>query len=247
LSSLRAPQLKPHFDPLLLPGEGVLLLRENGAHALYGALYEQLIPLLDGSHSTDAIVELLSADYKKAQVYFALITLQARGYLCEAVSRLSPAEASFWAELEVDPEQACRLVEAARVEVIALGAVDSATVLEALRSNGIALTEIGEKSALTLVICDDYLNEEVVELINAFDNKAGVGCYCDHAVASCGLDLYSVVINLVVMHALPAGYVVKGLWNASWHHSGKPLYQRSSLELPAKRQLGCWRSLRRLK
>ena len=81
MSSPRSPQLKPHFDPLLLPGEGVLLLRENGAHALYGALYEQLIPLLDGSHSTDAIVELLSTDYKTAEVYFALITLQARGYL----------------------------------------------------------------------------------------------------------------------------------------------------------------------
>ncbi|KGG26424.1 MULTISPECIES: TOMM precursor leader peptide-binding protein [unclassified Prochlorococcus] len=168
MSSLRAPQLKPHFDPLLLSGEGVLLLRENGAHALYGNLYEQLIPLLDGSHSTDAIVELLSADYKKAQVYFALITLQARGYLCEAVSRLSPAEASFWAELEVDPEQACRLVEAARVEVIAVGAVDSTPVLEALRSNGIALAEGGEESSLALVMCDDYLNEEVVELNQRF-------------------------------------------------------------------------------
>ena len=171
MSSPRATQLKPHFDPLLLPGEGVLLLRESGAQALYGALYEQLIPLLDGNHSTESIIELLSTDYKKAEVYFALITLQARGYLCEAVSRLSPAEASFWAELEVDPEQACRLVEAARVEVIAVGAVNTKPVVEALQTSGITLAEGGEESALTLVICDDYLNEEVVELNQRFRHQ----------------------------------------------------------------------------
>ncbi len=147
-----------------MPGMGVLLLRESEAHALYGALYEKLIPLLDGSHSIDSIIELLSADYKKAQVYFALITLQARGYLCEAISHLSPAEASFWAELEVDPEKARRLVETSRVEVIALGSVDSSSVLQALQANGIPLAEVEEESTLTLVVCDDYLNDELIEL-----------------------------------------------------------------------------------
>ena len=70
-------------------------MRENGAHALYGALYEQLIPLLDGNHSTDAIVELLSTDYTTAEVYFALITLQ--GQNCEAA--IQEAESANIADL----------------------------------------------------------------------------------------------------------------------------------------------------
>ena len=222
------PQLKPHFDPLLLPAEGVLLLRENGAHALYGPLYERLIPLLDGINSTDAIVELLSTDYKRAEVYFALITLQVRGYLCEAVSRLSPAEASFWAELEVDPEQACRLVEAARVEVIAVGAVDSAPMLEALQSSGIALAEAGEKSSLALVICDDYLNEEVVELNQRFRQQGQRWLL----LRPLGRQLWLGPLfsdDQPGCHACLARWLRRqGLSNASWHHSGKRLYQRSS-------------------
>ena len=37
-----------------------------------------------------------------------------------------------------------------------------------MRSNGIALAEGGEESSLALVMCDDYLNEEVVELNQRF-------------------------------------------------------------------------------
>jgi len=46
---IRVPSFKAHLKPVIIPDEGVLLLSEDGATALYGKLYERVAPLIDGS------------------------------------------------------------------------------------------------------------------------------------------------------------------------------------------------------
>ena len=65
---LRKPRLQPHFEPVICPGEGVLLLHENKASVLRGDLYEHLIPLLDGTRTTDQLVQALTPEFSEAQV-----------------------------------------------------------------------------------------------------------------------------------------------------------------------------------
>jgi bacteriocin biosynthesis cyclodehydratase domain-containing protein len=165
------PQIKPHLHAVVLPGEGVLLVQEQRIRALHGALYERLIPLLDGSRSSEELVAALAPEHTAVSVYFALLRLQTRGYLCEALNQLDSEQGAFWAELGVDPEQAHRLVSAARVAVMALGAVDPIPVIEALTKAGLNLATGAESVSLTLVVCDDYLHPELDDLNRRFQHE----------------------------------------------------------------------------
>ena len=166
------PQLRPHYRPFPISEKGVLLLRENGARVLYGSLYERLIPLLDGTRSAEELVQMLAPEFTAAEICLTLISLQTRGYLCQAVTSLPPLEAAFWAELGVDPEQAAGLINSTRVALQRVGpGVDDST-LEAMRQ---ALVDVGlivvdhpTGADLTLVMCEHYLHPELESLNQRF-------------------------------------------------------------------------------
>ena len=80
---------------MISPGEGVLLLNEKAARVLRSDLYERLIPLLDGTRSADRPSTPLTPEFSAAQVYFTLISLQSRNYLCQALTTLSPEAAAY--------------------------------------------------------------------------------------------------------------------------------------------------------
>ena len=77
-------RLKPNFKFVVLSGQGVLLLEERRYKVLYGEIYERLIPMLDGSRSSDEIVSELSPCFSASKVYSSFLTLQARGYCIQA-------------------------------------------------------------------------------------------------------------------------------------------------------------------
>src|SRR5262245_44161376 len=81
---IERPQFKAHFDIEVLKGEGVFLLSEIGHSVLSGRLFELVAPLINGSRSSDDIVEKLQAKVPAAQVYYALKLLEQKGYLCES-------------------------------------------------------------------------------------------------------------------------------------------------------------------
>jgi bacteriocin biosynthesis cyclodehydratase domain-containing protein len=68
----------------VVPGEGVLLLSDRGDHVLCGTLYEHLAPWLTGRHSSDDVVARLASEHEAAEVYYALLELEDRGYVGEA-------------------------------------------------------------------------------------------------------------------------------------------------------------------
>jgi oxazoline/thiazoline synthase len=166
------PQLQPHYTPVISPGEGVLLFRENGSRVLRGSIYERLIPLLDGSRSADELTEILAPEFSPAETYFTLISLQSRNYLCQALNSLKPGEAAFWADLGLDPEQAVSLIRASRVALQAVGLDHDRPSLQsmqqALSDIGLVVVDACCGADLTLVVCDSYLNSELDDLNQRF-------------------------------------------------------------------------------
>ena len=89
---------------------------KKAARVVRSDLYERLNPpLLDGSRSADQLVQALTPEFSEAQVYFTLISLQSRNYLCQALTTLSPEAAAYWADLGLDPKQAVGLIQAVHV------------------------------------------------------------------------------------------------------------------------------------
>jgi len=71
---LRHPTLKAHLTAGAVPGEGVILVSEEGSWTLQGALFEKVLPLLDGVRTPEQIVTAL-APAPRAEVYYALEVL----------------------------------------------------------------------------------------------------------------------------------------------------------------------------
>ena len=172
LAVLRHPRLQPHFVPLICPGEGVLLLNEKVARVLRGDLYERLIPLLDGTRSADQLVQALTPEFSAAQVYFTLISLQSRNYLCQALTTLSPEAAAYWADLGLDPEQAVGLIQASRVALQSVGLPNDHSSLQqmgqALVSLGLAVVDVDAEADLTVVVCENYLHPDLDALNQSY-------------------------------------------------------------------------------
>ena len=94
------PAFGRHVSAIVIPGEGVALRGERTIEVLATPLYERLAPLLDGSHSTDEIVDLLEHEHDAAEVYFAIATLTTGGHVVDASSRTDDTHGAFWESLE---------------------------------------------------------------------------------------------------------------------------------------------------
>lgn len=161
---LNIPVFKQHYLVEVFPGEGVLLLSENGCRALHGRPYELVAPLLDGRRSADEIVCALAGQVDAATVYYVLNLLENKGYLTEASPDISPDTAAFWHSLDLEPRAALEALQSCSVAVLATEDLDPSGM-------HCALTEAGlrpgpqEASHLWLVLCKDYQLEEL-EAIN---------------------------------------------------------------------------------
>ncbi|TWB59398.1 TOMM precursor leader peptide-binding protein [Nitrospirillum viridazoti] len=160
---LRIPLLKAHLQATVFPGEGVLLLSEDGGTALHGAAYEGIVPLLDGRHTTDAIVDALAGRVDAARVYYVLGLLERAGHLVEAAPDQTGAEAAYWHAAGVDAPAARHALAARRVAVIAVGPADAGPLRAALVAAG--LQEVAADGAdLWIVAADDYLHPELAAI-----------------------------------------------------------------------------------
>src|SRR5207247_5260391 len=90
---LTQPSFKPHLHVEVVPGEGVFLLSGSRQSLLRGRLYEAVAPWV-GARSPDAICDQLQEQASPAEVYFTLMQLEQKGFLCEAEESLSPGEAA---------------------------------------------------------------------------------------------------------------------------------------------------------
>jgi methyltransferase (TIGR00027 family) len=81
---LTRPDFKAHLQAHVLPGEGAIILSEEGGRALRGPVYELLVPLIDGERSSDDLAAALAERIAPAKVYYALMLLEKGGYIAEA-------------------------------------------------------------------------------------------------------------------------------------------------------------------
>ena len=167
---IKIPAVKEHLQPIVLPGEGVLLHFEDGAHALYGVLYEKLIPLIDGLRSGDEIADALAGEFELTRIYFALGELERCGHIAESVrvtGHLDQSRIACWQSLGLDAADAERSLGMARARVLSIGGVQTQPLIDALDELKIAQTSIASESAIDIAVTDDYLNEALVEVSTA--------------------------------------------------------------------------------
>ena len=72
-------QIKPHFHVEVIEPKQVYLLGEQGNHALTGQLYCQIVPLLDGQHTVEQIVEKLNGEVPLEYIDYVLNRLAEKG------------------------------------------------------------------------------------------------------------------------------------------------------------------------
>lgn len=153
---LKHPVFNPHYQVVTIPGEGVLLLSEQGDKALYGPIYEAVAPLLDG-RSPDAIANALAGRIDAAKVYYALMLLEKNGHIAERLPDIQPEAAAFWHGLGADPSAVRAALNRHAVNLVVLNGAFEAPIRGALAELGIALAAPGA-GTLDVVLTDDYLH-----------------------------------------------------------------------------------------
>ncbi|MEU0936878.1 TOMM precursor leader peptide-binding protein [Embleya sp. NPDC005971] len=173
------PRLKAHLVARAFGSDRVFLVCEDGHYLVQGKAVTAVLPYLDGTHTIAEIAEKLAERFTMGEVVFAVSKFQRFGHLVDGAVGEDRAVAAAWEGLGLDTATALRRLGAARIEVAALGAVDAAAVVAALREIGATVTpvtpaEVGADVAegrhgpdLTVVLTDDYLDPR----LNAMDAR----------------------------------------------------------------------------
>ena len=116
---INKPIFKPYFHIEILDST-VFLISEHESFALSGQLYTQLAPLLTGQ-TVDDIIEQLQNTASAADIYYALMLMEQKGYIVEAQHHISSEIAAFLETLSVDTIQAWHRLQTTTVAVQGLG------------------------------------------------------------------------------------------------------------------------------
>lgn len=155
------PRIKSCYLYEVLAPHGVLLLSERGQFFLRGKAYREVVPYLDGQHTTDDIVRRLEGRASEPEVIYAVELLTKKGYVVEGGVPISPPDAAFWETLGLTPEVVARRRAEASVSVRALGSVRKAPFELMLEELGLRTAEQGD---FDVVLTDDYLQEGLGEI-----------------------------------------------------------------------------------
>ncbi|MFJ6215376.1 TOMM precursor leader peptide-binding protein [Streptomyces sp. NPDC092296] len=159
---------KRHLRAAVVPGEAVYLLSGRGVTALHGDHTETLLPLLDGTRTLPEVVEQAARSMPAAEAAAALRRLADAGLVRGRTPGrpADPAAEAYWDQAGLDGGRAAAEVAGAPVRVVALGGAESGAEAArgACRASGLAVRESAEGTALTLVLCDDYLDPRLAAL-----------------------------------------------------------------------------------
>ncbi len=165
------PKLKEYFRLATEAPENVFLMSERKTILLCDRLYVQLIPLLDGCHSVDEIIEQLQDQIPPAYIYYGLAHLENQGYLRNSDELISPSLAIFCDHLNINAKTAYHQLQNTKVTVRAVGSVSTSEFVKILKLHQIQVTEDKdletEHADLKVVVCDDYLQVELAALNQA--------------------------------------------------------------------------------
>jgi bacteriocin biosynthesis cyclodehydratase domain-containing protein len=173
---IKIPQIKPHFRFEIVEPKNVYLLSESATHVLTGSLYCQILPLLNGQHTLEDIIQKLDGQVPPDHIHYVLDRLYEKGYLTDATHNFTRKAAAFWSLLNVNPQVVSEQLPHTQVFITTIGTVDAQPLIEALQAVGIPVHEkagsrgqvaggAGEaqsgSSSLQVVLTDDYLQPEL--------------------------------------------------------------------------------------
>jgi oxazoline/thiazoline synthase len=170
----RVLRFKPHLRAEVAGDELVFLLADGHHYLLRGRPYALVAPLLDGVRTVEAILVALAAIAPAPEVYFALRTLEQRGYLVEVRAPLPMAApaAGFWHALGSDPTVVAPRLEAIELEFVAVGGADVIPVRAAMAEAGLRFAWDDpydrpppgpRRETVRVVVTDDYLDPALAE------------------------------------------------------------------------------------
>nr|WP_237743512.1 TOMM precursor leader peptide-binding protein [Pleurocapsa sp. PCC 7319] len=138
------------------------MLSERDSVLLSGHLNELLIPLLDGCHTVDEIADLLQEKASAAEVYYALMLMEKKGYIAESDDTLPSNLTIFCEHLNVAPILAYRRLQATKVGIKTLGShLPESEIKTILESMQIQVAEVGDIADIEIVLTDDYLQDDL--------------------------------------------------------------------------------------
>ncbi len=153
---IKEPVFKEHFHVEVIPPDTVYLLTESGHTVLTGPLFALLAPLLDGYHTVEAIIDRLADQVTAAEVYYALMHMEDKGYINEANAPLSKEVAAFWNLIGIDARLAQSRLEHLCVACTAFGNVAVAPFASELATFNL---QSGDTGQFGVALTDDYLQE----------------------------------------------------------------------------------------
>jgi bacteriocin biosynthesis cyclodehydratase domain-containing protein len=171
---------KRHLRAETVPAEAVYLISERGVTVLSGPSAERLAPLLDGTRSAAQLTREVSAELEAAEVGSLLEQMSDADLLdlrlppaSGAAARADTPAAAFWALAGRPADEAVRAIDAATVEIVALGGTDAAAAAAACAESGLACCAAGtEDATVSVVLCEDYLDPRLAE-VNARQLASG--------------------------------------------------------------------------
>ena len=152
------PVLAPHLDFRPLDDDRTLLVSESFNTLLHGRIYGDLLPLLDGRRTRNDIVETLRGSHAAAEVGAAVVALASRGYVVSGEHGMEPGRAAYWSSLGASPAWVEQRLAGSRVAI----AGDDGRLARSLAASGVGIA--GERPALSVVVCADYLDERHADL-----------------------------------------------------------------------------------
>ncbi|WP_405811706.1 TOMM precursor leader peptide-binding protein [Streptomyces sp. NBC_01520] len=156
---------KRHLRVEAIEGDAVYLLSERGTTALQGREVQELAALLDGTRTLTCVLEEAAGSLTPstaARMIAELARADLIGYHDPAVD--APTEA-YWECAGLDGPSATASLLTTEVELVVLGRVDAAAARAECEAAGLRLTAgPGDRAALALVLCEDYLDPRLAEI-----------------------------------------------------------------------------------
>ncbi len=162
------PVLAPHLSVQSAEKEALLLVSESSNHVLIGRLYNDLIPLLDGSRSRQETVSELADRYSYLQVTSALVSLARNGHVVSGEFSMDGRLAGLWCRMGATPRWAETRLKAAGVSVSG----GNGTFEKALKEMGISVTS-SARPDISVTVTDNYLDSSHAEA-NRKNLKQGI-------------------------------------------------------------------------
>ncbi|MFI9081499.1 TOMM precursor leader peptide-binding protein [Streptomyces sioyaensis] len=165
---------KSHLHATLVPGEAAYLMSHLRVTVLHGVSAEVLVPLLDGSRTSAAIIREAAPSLSATEVLDSLRALAASGLLrrypvtgtpaCGPSAHPDPTAEAYWDLAGLDGGRIPEALAHRAVRILAPTAGDVAETEAACRATGLAVTTDATDAELTIVLCEDYLSSHLADV-----------------------------------------------------------------------------------